>query len=306
MATDIFRQMAKEVFNCGKCLSCRRTHAQQLAMRSVLTSSLYLHNSFLTLTYDETLSGYTNEKTYRDIQLFKKRLRKYCDKHFRQRLEIFNVMEYGKNGKKHWHLLVFGFAFQHDRTCFGNGGSHPIYISQTLVRLWGLGHCTIGDVSLGSALYQAQYTQKDIKNNATDSRKSTSRHTGLGRNYFLKNYKQIFELGYLPFGGTKAAIPRYFLKIAHKHYAHFYDRSYFYQSTCLKTRYSHLCASANKEIADLYKNYLEKQKEFVHDKRQEWESQLGQLIYKNKKSDFVKSGENALYDLKNKLNREIF
>ena len=243
MASYLVRVSAQTVFDCGKCLPCRRKNARELAIRCVTHASCYLRNSFITLTYDETNEGYHNRLDYSDIQKFKKRLRKYIQEKYDRKVEIFNVHEYGKNGKKHWHLILFNFDFGENekspRQIYTYKNNIPIYTHPDLERLWGKGFCTIGDVTEASAMYQAQYTQKDIKNgNAGSTKKAKSNHSGLGKPFFEKNYSQLLRLGYLPYAGEKVSLPRYFEKLAHKHYCHFFDRSYFFDTDERKRVYT--------------------------------------------------------------------
>ena len=163
LASPIVRATHHTVFDCGKCLTCRKKRSHELAMRCVLNASLYDDNMFLTLTYDEKLSGYHNELCYADIQKFKKKLRRHCDYHHKKKIEVFNVHEYGKNGKKHWHLLVFNHNFS-DRKLYTTKNGIPLYTSKTLEDMWSHGFVTIGDVTEASSMYQAQYMEKDIKN----------------------------------------------------------------------------------------------------------------------------------------------
>ena len=252
LASEIIRRSHILVFDCGKCVFCRKNSARELAMRCVLHASCYEKNCFLTLTYDESLDGYHNEFNYSDVQKFKKRLRKKVS----HRIEIFNVHEYGKNGKKHWHLVVFGYDFD-DKIVHTYKNSIPLYTSQELNKIWPYGFSSIGDVSEASAMYQAQYMEKDIINgNSNNKKKSHSKHSGIGKKFFLQNYKQILELGFIPFEGKKVPLPRYFEKLAHKHWAHFYDQSFFFDNDYRKKRYSPFkLGEQNKEIADLFISY---------------------------------------------------
>lgn len=299
LASPIHRELAQTVFDCNKCIACKQKYARQLGMRCVLHASLYQQNCFLTLTYDETTQGYHNQLNYRDVQLFKKRLRKHCGK---KKIQIFNVHEYGKNGKKHWHLVVFNHDFSKDRQRFGQ-----YFTSKALSKLWPHGHHTIGDVTLASAMYQAQYTQKDIKNgNLQDDKKAKSNHSGIGRDYFLQHYRQILRLGYVPFEGHKLPIPRYFLKIAHKHYAHFHDRSYFYPSPKRKLMYKFLCCTAKKDMADLLKSFLLEREARIAELSDEWRETITDYIYSKDLPDFAKAGENRKHDLAKRFNDNHF
>lgn len=313
----LFLQNSEVISDCGKCDHCRKKDARELAQKCVLHSSLYKENCFLTFTYNERKPGYHNEFHYPDIQKFKKRFRKYVQKNYGKKIEIFNVHEYGANGKKHWHLIVFNFQFE-DRRLYTYRNGLPLMVSETLDRLWGHGECKIGDVSEASAMYQAKYAQKDIKNgNTVNKRKSHSKHSGIGKPYFMKHYKQILSLGYIPFGGKKMPIPRYFERLAHKHYCHYYDQSKFYETSLRKAvhrpfwkEYENHCQLVsiypNREIADLYITYLEHKKKKVQELREEWNDTVKQYLTTKENPDFIKSYENTLHNLRNKQTNEIF
>lgn len=291
------------VFNCGKCLVCRKKKAYELAVRCVLHASLYPQNAFLTLTYDEKSPEYHNNFQYTDIQKFKKKLRQHVHRHHEEKkIELFNVHEYGKNGKKHWHLLMFNHDFK-DKTVYTRKNDIPLYTSETLASLWPFGFNTLGDVTEGSAMYQAQYMEKDIKNgNVMSHKKSHSKHSGLGRPYFMQNYKQILSLGYIPIGGRKAPVPRYFQKLSHKHFCHFYDKSKFFDNPDRKAVHRPFKKEQpNKEIADLYINFQHQKEKHIADMELDWQAVISRYLT-DKTADFKQAGENLLYDLANKNN----
>lgn len=288
--------MAQLVFDCRTCIFCRKKRAYDLATRCVLHASLYDQNCFLTLTYDESKPGYHNKFHYRDIQIFKKKLRRYCDYHFNKKIQIFNVHEYGKNGKKHWHLVLFNHDF-HDKKKHGK-----YYTSKHLEELWPHGFNTVGDITEASAMYTAQYVQKDIQyGNALSEKKSHSKHSGIGRDYFLKHYKDILRNGFIPFGGKKLPITRYFQKLAHKHYSYFYAPENFLDYNDRKRLYTHgPFWTPNKEIADLYKDFEKERKIKLAELEEQWNHDIEAFIFNNEKPDFMIAAENHLYDLKNK------
>lgn len=307
LASPIIKKAHQQVFDCGKCINCRKKKSRELAMRCSLHASLYTKNCFVTLTYDEKHPEYHNNFNYRDIQLFKKRLRQHVWNTEKTRIEIFNVHEYGKNGKKHWHLIIFNYNFP-DKTLHTYSLQNPLYTSKKLEQLWPYGFNTIGDVTEASAMYQAQYTQKDFKNgNVSNDKKSHSKHSGIGKPYFLKHYKQLLRLCYIPFQGQKVPLPRYFEKLAHKHYSHFYETYNFFDNDQRKALYRPFkTGEENKEIADLYMEY-KKQKDLRIEKlTKEWEEIINEHNETKSVPDFVKSGSNTLYDLKNKLTKERF
>lgn len=309
LATDTFiKHMHQIVFNCGKCLICRKKKAYELAARCVLHASMYKQNCFLTLTYDEKKEGYHNNFNYEDVQKFKKSLREYCSRTHDKKIEIFNVHEYGKNGKKHWHLIVFNHDFD-DKKIHTYKGGLPLYTSERLSKLWKHGNCAIGDVSEASAMYQAMYMEKDFQhNNVGTSKKAHSRHSGIGRPYFLKHYDQILKLGYVPFNGRKMPLPRYFEKLAHKHYSHFYEKHNFFETKDRKRLYAPFkLGEENKNIADLFFNYKLNKQEKIEQLEKEWNETIEKFYSSDQKiPDFVKSNENRLYDLRNKNNEEKF
>lgn len=307
-ANQVFKQMHQTVFNCGKCLFCRKKRAMELAVRCVLHASMYEQNCFLTLTYDETKENYHNKFHYADVQKFKKKLRSYCQREFKKRIEIFNVHEYGKNGKKHYHLIVFGHDFL-DKKVFTKKNQIPIYESKTLEEMWGHGFCTVGDVSEASAMYQSQYVQKDFKNgNVTNDKKSHSKHSGIGKPFFLKNFNQILTLGFIPFGGRKVPIPRYFLKLAERHYCHFYDQGKFFDLPDRKAVYRPFKdeSEPNLEIANLFIKFKNERDTFIQQLTEEWEDVIAHHITTKEVPEFVRAAENALYDLKQRNKQEIF
>lgn len=307
LASPTFKALHKLVFDCGKCIFCRKKRSKELAIRCVLHASLYKQNCFLTLTYDETKEGYHNDFQYPDVQRFKKSLRRHCDYHYKKKIQVFNVHEYGKNGKKHWHLVVFNHDFD-DKELHTVRKQHPLYRSSKLDSLWPYGFSSIGSVTEASALYQSQYMQKDLKNgNMTNEKKSHSKHSGIGKPYFLKHYQQILTLGFIPFAGKKVPIPRYFQKLAHRHYAHFYDPDCFFDFPHRKRLYRPFkLGEENKQIADLYKKYLAIKQEHIDKLTTEWDNFINLDLFNDEKPDFMISQENYLHDLANKQTQEKF
>nr|QJB19276.1 MAG: replication initiator protein [Microvirus sp.] len=304
LSSHIHKLAHQLVFDCGKCLFCRKKKSYELASRCVLHASLYTDNCFLTLTYDEKKEGYHNVIDYTDIQKFKKRLRKKCHP---KKIEIFNVHEYGKNGKKHWHLVVFNHDFS-DKTVHTIRNGIALYTSKALEILWPFGFNTIGAVETASAMYAAQYMEKDIANrNCTNGKRAKSNHSGIGRSYFMSHYRQILMLGYVPINGRKLPLPRYFQKLAHKHYCHFYEKSAFFDTTDRKRLYTPFkIGQENKEIADLFIEYKNIKAEKILEMEKEWNAVISQHLTEKTKPDFIRSNENALYDLNKKTSLEKF
>lgn len=301
LATPIFKTIHNKRFNCGTCIACRKKRSQELAMKCVLQASLQPQNCFITLTYDEKKPGYHNRFQYKDIQDFKKRLRRHCEYHYKKKIKVFNVHEYGKNGKKHWHLVVFNHDFE-DKTLHTVKDSNSLYTSKTLEDLWPHGFNTIGNVTEASAMYQAQYTQKDFKYGNRREKSAHSIHSGIGRDYFYQHYKQILSLGYIPFNGRKFPIPRYFCKLAHKHFSHYYQIQNFYDTPQRKKLYSPFKqeSDANKEIADLFLKYYKEREIKLEILSEDWKASIQEYLFSSKKTPFQKTADNFRHDLKNK------
>lgn len=309
LATPVFRLLAKAVFNCGQCIFCRKRRASELALRCVLHASLSPHNCFLTLTYDEKQESYHNNFEYADIQKFKKKLRRHCEYHYNQKIQVFNVHEYGKHGKKHWHLVVFGWRPK-DLETFPNRSSMPIYCSRVLQKIWTRGFSSVGDVTEASALYQAQYTQKDVKNgNLLSSKQAHSKHSGIGRDYFLQHYDQILRNGFVPHDGRKFPVPRYFVRIAHKHYSHFFATENFFDTPDRKRLYVPFNFRnnwPNIQIANLYQGFIAQRQKQVDDLILDWDDFINEHAFSKETPDFRKAAENYLYDLDNKKAKDAF
>lgn len=294
------------VTDCWKCLHCKKKRARNLATRCVLHASCFKQNMFLTLTYDEKLIGYHNTLVYKHVQDFTRALRRYVDYHFKQRIDVFNVHEYGKNGKKHWHLIVFGFDFP-DKKFFTTSNGLPLYTSEKLSDLWSRGHCTIGDVSEASAMYQAQYMEKDVKNGSVGLKKAKSKHQGLGRPFFMQHYKQILSLGYIPFSGQKVPVFRYFQRLAHRHYCHFYEPLAFFDTKERKAIHRPFKKEEpSREIADLFVNFKLMKNDYVSEMEVQFEEVVAKFLSDKDDPDFVKSGSNSVYDFNKRITSERF
>lgn len=144
--------IAKADVNCGHCLSCLMRYSYDWSIRCRLEASLHNDNTCVTLTYKD-VDNPSLEK--RDYQLFLKKLRKKYD------CRYFGCGEYGeKNGRKHFHIILFGVDFK-DKVYFKKsktGG--PVYTSKELSSLWPHGWATIGEFSQEAAVYCAKYLAK--------------------------------------------------------------------------------------------------------------------------------------------------
>lgn len=143
---------------CRECIGCEDAAARDWATKCYCESKLHDRNCFLTLTYDQAHVPPHRMLRKRDVTLFIKRLRK----HFAPvRLRYFYVGEYGtRTWRPHYHLCGFGFDLD-DKKAYGKSkGGFPLYESATLDRLWGMGKCTVQDMTAETAYYAAGYCTK--------------------------------------------------------------------------------------------------------------------------------------------------
>lgn len=183
---------------------------------------MHKSNSYVTLTYSTPNLPAGGTLVQRDLQLFLKRVRKA-----RGRFRYYACGEYGdENGRPHFHLCMFGIDWPDKLFYTRNGRGDPLYISAQLTALWGLGHCTIGDVTFESAAYCARYVTKKINGPLADAhyevvdrygevhRKMTERawmslKPGISETYFRKYRSEILTHDCVIVRGKEVGIPRY-------------------------------------------------------------------------------------------------
>lgn len=189
---------------CGSCVGCRLERARQWAMRCVDEASLYLENSFITLTFNEEHLPLNRSLDVCIFQKFMKRLRKEVSP---VRIRFFHCGEYGpKNGRPHYHSLIFNYGFP-DRVYFGlTSSGEKIYRSVQLERVWPFGYSSVADLTFGSAAYVARYHLKKVGSVVSDNhyvnKKSgevlspeyvtMSRRPGIGAGWFKKFKSDVY------------------------------------------------------------------------------------------------------------------
>jgi hypothetical protein len=198
---------------CGRCMGCRLNRSRGWAVRGQCEAALYESNCFITLTYsDENLhytpSGLPNLHR-RDITLFLKRLRKTGAK-----FRYFGCGEYGsKFQRPHYHLVLFNHDF-HDKVLF-RAGQFPLYVSDTLQRLWPHGHSVVAGVSFESIAYTARYCCKKVNGAQADEHYQDrepemlfcSRRPGIAYDWFIKYYDDVVNFDKIISRGGRAVQP---------------------------------------------------------------------------------------------------
>lgn len=239
---------------CGKCTGCRLAYARRWSVRSYHEAwqhDMMRNCAFLTLTFnDDMLYKRDNPKSL-DKKAFSSWIKRLRTAIYREYgitgVRFFACGEYGgKTYRPHYHVLIYGFNFpdkieiNYKNTphidhklyprVFKDGRIVKNYISPFLKKVWSpagsdssFGFHTISDVNLYSSCYTARYMLKKCSKDESKllGREQeftlTSRMPGIGYDYFVKNYKNIIDLGYIDLGhGFKSDIPRYYLDVLQK------------------------------------------------------------------------------------------
>ena len=200
---------------CGQCIGCRLERSRQWAMRCVHEASLHKRNCFVTLTFDSSHLPEDGSLSVRVFQLFMKRLRKYAK---RCRIRFFHCGEYGsKLGRPHYHACLFNWDFA-DKVVWSVRDGVTLYRSPKLESIWGLGFCTVGDVTFESAAYVARYVMKKVTGEKAAGHYgdlkpeyvTMSRRDGIGKNWFDKFKNDIYPLDYAIVRGKKVRPPKFY------------------------------------------------------------------------------------------------
>lgn len=221
---------------CGRCIGCRDDTAIGWATRSHHEMMYHEESCFLTLTYDDDHIPENASLSVADWENFIQRLRR----HFApSSLKFLGAAEYGKNfdhlsilgqsqlGRPHYHLILFGHDFK-DREQDGYSKSEePIYLSETLTRIWGKGRCTVQDANRNTAQYVAGYILKKVNGELAENHYTrTYFHTGecvnilpefsrksrnIGRQWY-DEFKDDLRKGFITINGSPFPCPKAYLK----------------------------------------------------------------------------------------------
>lgn len=132
---------------CGKCNFCLEARRASWSFRLQQELKHSTTSYFLTLTYDDSnlprnSAGHA-QLSKRDVQLFKKRLRKEQSALSNDRLRYYTVGEYGTNTQRpHYHSIMFNLV--------------PA-LADRLEKIWQMGMVYVGTVTPASIHYVAKY-----------------------------------------------------------------------------------------------------------------------------------------------------
>jgi len=222
-STAGFRDLPVEV-PCGQCIGCRLERSRQWAVRLMHERSCHDLAVFLTLTYDQAHLPPGGTLVPRHFNLFVKRLRKF----HKHKIKYFHCGEYGDDlSRPHYHAIIFGLDFADKKKHSISPQGDTLYTSETLTKLWGYGHCLIGQVSFKSARYVASYCVKKVngeKANAHYSRPDAdgvihqlhpeyaTQSNGLGLTWIKRFYSDVFPVDRVVCEGRESSVPRYYRK----------------------------------------------------------------------------------------------
>lgn len=241
-AKDLYPGYEAVLVPCGKCRGCTIQRSRDWANRLMLEKQLYHDDEcwFLTLTYDEfhvptvmnPVSG-TTEMTLRSdhCSWFMKRLREFSGI---DGIRFYAAGEYGEHTKRpHMHICLFGLPKELlDLEETGKSPKGFLYYKSPLIeKSWSvdgypLGHHGIAPMTWETCAYVARYCTKKIGGLKDDVYSSLgierefsrmSRRPGIGRVYYDRNAKEIFEEDKItistPRGGRSFRPPRYYDKL---------------------------------------------------------------------------------------------
>lgn len=210
---------------CGQCVGCRLERSRQWAIRCYHEAQLHEENAFITLTYDDDHLPEGSTLVKKHYQDFMKRLRfRYRDRTIR----YFQCGEYGETTHRpHYHACLFGFDFT-DKRLFSTRGGVRLYTSDELNLIWGMGHCTVGEVTFQSAAYVARYIMKKVTGDEAEkhyeildpdtgeiySREpeytTMSRRPGIGKGWLEKYHDEVYPSDFIVVNGVRMQPPKYY------------------------------------------------------------------------------------------------
>lgn len=145
--------------DCGNCLPCTITRRRVWSTRIMLESFLHEHNSFITLTYEDSKVPADGSVSKRAVQLFLKKIRRQMEP---AKIRYYMVGEYGETtGRPHYHGAMFGLP-SCDRLRTEHRVERCCGPCETVRNAWGLGGVDLGELNQLTAQYVAGYITKRI------------------------------------------------------------------------------------------------------------------------------------------------
>lgn len=208
---------------CGRCNFCLERKRSDWTYRLIEEQKASSSSFFLTMTYDDphciySIDSRMPELHLRDVQLFKKRLRKTQSSVSYERLRYYTVGEYGGlTDRPHYHSIMFNLDADVvgrdicDMLPYAPGGVH----CPNLAKIWRGGIVHIGMCNEASIHYVTKYVvNRHMGPNPIREPPfaTMSRKPGLGSTYIQShsNWQKAGYKNYVQRDGFKQAIPRYY------------------------------------------------------------------------------------------------
>lgn len=177
--------------------------------------AMHRYNSFVTLTYSDENLPPNESLNVEDWQKFAKRLRKRAGP-----FRFYMCGEYGELvGRPHYHALLFGLDFHHDRFLMARRRGYNVYRSALLEECWPYGFCEIGSVGLKSVQYVAGYITKrqvsaeQVSNGVKREFNLMSRRPGIGAKWLERFRGDVFPDDMCVLEGRRFKPPRFYEKV---------------------------------------------------------------------------------------------
>ncbi|UDN67630.1 replication initiator protein [robinz microvirus RP_77] len=209
---------------CNNCTGCRLERARQWMIRIVHETKQHAQNSFITLTYSNEHVPESFGLDLRHLQLFMKKLRRY-----RGPCRFFACGEYGdQNLRPHFHAIIFGLDFPDKKLWKTNERGDPIWQSEILSKIWGMGFATTQLAVPESIAYVARYSVKKLKDETKPEKYyrcspvdgawyqvrpefgTMSKKPGIGSDHFDRFRSDLFPSGTVVVDGREQTLPRYY------------------------------------------------------------------------------------------------
>ena len=213
---------------CRHCLNCRVSYQSQLEF---MTEHELFYNyrsghgaSFVCFTYDDNHLPLNNSLCKKDLQLFLKRMRRYCSyRHYNTQFKFLACGEYGDSfGRPHYHVIFIGLT--------------DVQINSIAPKCWSYGLIDVGVLGQGGLRYVLKYCSKSVGGKLAQSmyedngleRPFLSHSINLGKQFVLDNFEDISAHNFCYLSkGERVPLPKYLRNRFDKHKT--FDKTAFLQ-----------------------------------------------------------------------------
>lgn len=187
---------------CGRCLPCRIARSREWCTRMACELTEWKSAGFVTLTYADEHLPASGTLVPGDSERWLKRLRREVEP---RRVRFYLIGDYGeKNGRPHYHAIVYGLD--------------PVRDRGVVDKTWSLGRTNVGTVTEASMRYVADYVTRKVYGEEAvkvygDRVPPYARMSqGLGRDFCDAHAEQLRESLAITRRGVEVGLPRYFAR----------------------------------------------------------------------------------------------